>query len=91
MSNDELNESLFEFPCEFPIKVMGLAADNFDAFVVEIVVRHVGDITDGAVVVRPSRNGKYVAVTVTFEARNQLQLDDLYRELTAHDRILMVL
>lgn len=91
MSNDELNESLFEFPCEFPIKVMGLAADNFDAFVVEIVVRHVGDITEGAVVVRPSRNGKYVAVTVTFEARNQLQLDDLYRELTAHDRILMVL
>jgi putative lipoic acid-binding regulatory protein len=91
VSNDELNESLFEFPCEFPIKVMGLAADNFDAFVVEIVVRHVGDITDGAVVVRPSRNGKYVAVTVTFEARNQLQLDDLYRELTAHDRILMVL
>jgi len=70
---------------------MGLAADNFDAFVVEIVVRHVGDITEGAVVVRPSRNGKYVAVTVTFEARNQLQLDDLYRELTAHDRILMVL
>jgi putative lipoic acid-binding regulatory protein len=91
VSNDELNESLFEFPCEFPIKVMGLAADNFDAFVVEIVVRHVGDITEGAVVVRPSRNGKYVAVTVTFEARNQLQLDDLYRELTAHDRILMVL
>jgi hypothetical protein len=70
---------------------MGLADENFDALVVEIVVRHVGDITEGAVAVRPSRNGKYLAVTVTFEARDQGQLDDLYRELTAHDKVMMVL
>ena len=56
---------------------MGLADENFDALVVEIVVRHVGDITEGAVAVRPSRNGKYLAVTVTFEAQDQGQLDDL--------------
>ncbi len=70
---------------------MGLADENFDALVVEIVVRHVGDITEGAVAVRPSRNGKYLAVTVTFEAQDQGQLDDLYRELTAHDKVMMVL
>lgn len=70
---------------------MGLATENFDVLVVEIVVRHVGDITEGAVAVRPSRNGKYVAVTVTFEAQNQQQLDDLYRELTANERVVMVL
>jgi putative lipoic acid-binding regulatory protein len=70
---------------------MGLADADFDAFVAEIVIRHVGDINEGAVAVRPSKNGKYVSVTITFEARGQDQLDDLYRELSAHERILMVL
>lgn len=85
------NESVFEFPCEFPLKAMGLAEDDFDAFVVAIVKRHVGDINEGAVAVRPSRNGKYVSVTVKFEAHNQEQLDALYRELSGNDRVLMVL
>ncbi len=70
---------------------MGVAENNFDALVVEIVMRHIGDINEGAVAIRPSRNGKYVSVTVTFEAQGQHQLDELYRELSAHDRILMVL
>ncbi|MFT4563420.1 MAG: putative lipoic acid-binding regulatory protein [Gammaproteobacteria bacterium] len=91
MVNDPSNDSVFEFPCDFPIKAMGLASENFDALVVEIVARHVGDIREGAIALRSSKNGKYLAVTITFEARDQLQLDDLYRELSAHERILMVL
>lgn len=92
MSDAEASESSgFEFPCDFPIKVMGLADNDFDALVVGIVIRHVGDIKEGAVAVRASRNGKYVSVTVTFEARDQAQLDALYRELSGHERILMVL
>ena len=55
------------------------------------VIRHVGDINEGAVAIRPSKNGKYVSVTVTFEAQGKEQLDELYRELSAHERILMVL
>ena len=66
-------------------------AERDYAFVVGIVSSHVGDINEGAVAVRASRNGKYVSVTVTFEARNQEQLDALYRELSGHERILMVL
>ena len=89
MSDDD--QTLFEFPCSFPIKVMGLAEDDFDALVAEIVIRHVGDINEGAVAIRPSKNGKYVSVTVTFEAQGKEQLDELYRELSAHERILMVL
>lgn len=89
MSDDD--QTLFEFPCSFPIKVMGLAEDDFDALVAEIVIRHVGDINEGAVAIRPSKNGKYVSVTVTFEAQGKDQLDELYRELSAHERILMVL
>ncbi len=91
MNSDKSRESVFEFPCDFPIKVMGLADDNFDALVVEIVMRHVGGLKEGAIVVRPSRKGKYVSVTVTFEAQGQRQLDELYRELSGHARILMVL
>ena len=70
---------------------MGLADDHFDALVVEIVMRHVGDLKEGAVAARASRNGKYVSVTVTFEAQGQEQLDELYRELSGHARIIMVL
>jgi len=70
---------------------MGLATDDFDALVAEIVIRHVGGINEGAVAIRASRNGKYVSVTVTFRAQGQDQLDALYRELSGHERILMVL
>ena len=91
MSEETESTGAFDFPCDFPIKAMGLADDDFDALVVGIVIRHVGDINEGAVAVRGSRNGKYVSVTVTFEARDQAQLDALYRELSSHERILMVL
>ncbi len=83
--------SLFEFPCQFPLKVMGKAVNDFDAYVVEIVRRHVPGLTEGAVHSHLSRNGNYVSVTVTFEASSQEQLDALYRELTGSDRTLMVL
>lgn len=83
--------SLLEFPCEFPVKVMGLAEDGFDLLVAELVRRHVPDLGEGAVSVRPSRGGRYISVTVTVVARSQGQLDSLYRELTAHPRVMMAL
>ena len=90
MSNEERTTAL-EFPCDFPIKVMGLTEGDFDTLVVSIVQRHVGPLAEGAVAVRASRAGKYVSVTVTVRAESQLQLDDLYRELTGHERVVMVL
>ena len=84
-------ETLLEFPCRFAIKAMGLATPEFDATVVEIVRRHAPDLGEGAVQVRPSSGGKYLAVTVTIEARSRDQLDAIYRELTAHKQILMSL
>jgi hypothetical protein len=85
------SDTLLEFPCQFPIKVMGLAGPDFDTVVVEIVRRHVTDLDDSAVRVKPSREGKYIALTITFEAQSKTQLDGLYMELSAHERILMVL
>jgi len=84
-------DALFQFPSAFSIKVMGLAAPDFDALVVEIVRRHVPGLGEGAVRVRPSSGGKYLAVTVSFQAESRAQLDDLYRELSGHPRVLMSL
>lgn len=85
------NESLLEFPCQFPIKVMGRHSENFDAVVVEIVRRHVPDIHEGAVTTRPSKAGNYLSVTVVIEATSRAQLDAIYLGLTAHPDVLMAL
>ncbi len=84
-------ETLMEFPCHFPIKAMGLATDDFDALVVELILRHVDKINEGAVKSKTSSSGKYISVTVTFEVHSQEQLDNVYRELTGHERVLTTL
>lgn len=83
--------SLLQFPCVFPIKVMGLAADDFDALVYSLVLRHAPQLAENAIRTRPSSGGKYLAVTVTLQAESQQQVDAIYRELTGCDRIVMVL
>ena len=77
------------FPCRFAIRAMGLDQDDFDALVVEIVRRHCPDIHEGAVTTKPSRNGKYVSVKVVIDAQSREQLDAIYDDLTAHERVLM--
>jgi putative lipoic acid-binding regulatory protein len=77
------------FPCDFQVKAMGLSEPGFDALVVEIVRRHCGDIREGAVSSKPSKNGKYVSVTVSFQAESMDQLNAIYDELTAHEKVLM--
>lgn len=80
---------LLQFPARFPLKVMGRGDGDFETLVVDIVNRHVEGELD--VKVRPSRDGNFIAVTVTFEAHSKDQLDALYRELTGHERVLMAL
>ena len=84
-------DSLLEFPCDFAVKVLGHAEDDFDELVVDIVRRHVSVLGEGAVAVKESRGGKYLSVTVSLVAESRAQLDRLYTELSAHERILMVL
>lgn len=85
------DDQLMEFPCHFSVKAMGLAEDDFDALVVSLVREHVDDLHEGAVSIKPSAAGKYLSVTVTFEAESREQLDDIYRSLTGHERVLMAL
>lgn len=91
MSTLNEHETLLEFPCDFPVKAMGLAVDGFDLQVTELVRRHAPDLDEGAVRTRPSQGGKYLAVTITVRATSRAQLDAIYRELTACEAVLMAL
>ncbi len=84
-------ETLLEFPCEFPIKVMGKADNAFEKTALSIFTKHIPDIKENALTIRPSSNGTYVSITLTFTATSQKQLDDIYLELSAHPDVLMAL
>jgi putative lipoic acid-binding regulatory protein len=86
-----MSETLFEFPCDFPIKVMGRRTDDFRSLVLGIVQKHTGDIDPANIEERPSKDGKYLSLTCTFKAQSKDQLDALYRELTTCERVLIVL
>lgn len=85
------NQSLLEFPCEIAVKAMGHNHPEFELVVVEIVRRHFAGLGEGAVNTRASRGGKYISVTVKVEAQNRPQIDALYRELSAHEAVVMLL
>jgi len=83
--------SLLEFPCDFPLKVMGLSHDDFARTVLDVVLRHAPDFDPAAMETRASSKGKYLSVTITIRAVSKAQLDDLYRELSGHKMVAMVL
>jgi len=84
-------ESPLQFPCEFPIKAMGKSGCNLDMVVVEIVRRHVPDLTEGAVYSRASTQGNYVSVTVMVNATSRAQLDAIYQDLVECETVIMAL
>ncbi|MNC94281.1 hypothetical protein D3C83_110950 [compost metagenome] len=83
--------SLLDFPCDFPIKVMGRKAPGFAQAVTEIVRRHAPDFDPASVEMRPSRQGRYLSVTCVVRATSREQLDALYQELCDHPWVVMVL
>ena len=82
-SDQNEEETLFEFPCEFAIKAMGKTCTEMEVAVIEIMNRHVPDMCEGALKTRPSSKGTYTAITVTIQAQSKGQLDAIYMELTA--------
>ncbi len=85
------DETLLEFPCDFPIKMMGRDTPEFHSAARKIIEKHAGPLDDNAIQSNLSRNGRFVSITVTVNARSQQQLDDIYREVTAHEDVLMAL
>lgn len=85
------DQSLIEYPSEFPIKVMGLMQESFAQTIVEVVVLHDPTFHAGKMEMRPSTKGTYLSLTVTVLAINREQLDNLYRDLSSHPMVKMVL
>lgn len=83
--------SLITFPSIFPIKVMGANRDDFEGLVLEIIQKHASIATERKVTTRLSRGGRFLSVTVHIMAESQEQLDAIYEELSAHERVLMML
>ncbi|MBA3033853.1 MAG: DUF493 family protein [Gammaproteobacteria bacterium] len=84
-------ETLLEFPCDFPLKVMGATRDGFAQAIVEVVLRHAPDFEAASVEMRPSKAGNYLSLTCTIRATSKPQLDALYRELSGHPWVKIVL
>lgn len=78
-----------QFPCAFEIKAMGIDDGRFHEVVIEIIRQHCDAIQDGSVRTRASSGGKYVSVSIVIEASSRAQLDAIYDDLTAHDKVLM--
>jgi putative lipoic acid-binding regulatory protein len=85
------DQSPLRFPCDFPVKVMGRAGAGFAQAILEVVLRHAPDFDAASMEMRPSSKGGYLSLTCTVRAVSREQLDALYRELTAHPMVKVVL
>ena len=83
--------TLLEFPCDFPLKIMGANTADFAQTIALVVAKHAPDFDSAAMEMRPSKAGNYLALTCTVRAVSQAQLDALYRELTANPMVKVVL
>jgi putative lipoic acid-binding regulatory protein len=84
-------QTLLQFPCQFPIKVMGRSGDEFEFAVVQILRRHIPNLAEGAIRRRDSKQNNYAALTVVVDAQSREQLDAIYQDLSACEHILMAL
>ncbi|MGV8804725.1 MAG: YbeD family protein [Polaromonas sp.] len=84
-------DSLIEYPSLFPIKVMGVKADGF-VHAISLIAHHFDPTFDAATIeLRESKAGNYLGVTITVTATSREQLDELYRTLSTHPMVKVVL
>ncbi len=91
MTTEENKESPLHFPCDFVIKVFGLASDQFELEAITLIRKHITELREDAIRSRPSKDGKYLALSITITAESKDQLDAIYRELSASPHVLMAL
>lgn len=84
-------QSLIEYPSDFPIKVMGRAHPDFSSTLTELVLQFDSGFDPATVEMRPSKGGNYIGLTFTVRATSREQLDNLYRALHAHPMVTIVL
>jgi len=84
-------ESLIQYPTDFPIKIVGDNQEGFEAAITQVLRTHAPDFDITSIQVRESRAGKYLSISATIHARSRAQLDALYLELTSHPMVRVVL
>ena len=89
--SDPRKDSLIEYPCRFPIKVMGAMVDGFADALAEVAREFDPDFDAATMELRPSKGGNYLGVTITITATSREQLDGLYLRLTGHPMVKIVL
>lgn len=89
--NIKLEDSLIDYPCDFPIKIFGQSQQGFAQAVIEVVSHHDPDFQAGTIEMKSSSKARYVSLTCTVRATSREQLDALYQELCDHPMVVMVL
>lgn len=87
----EQEETLIEFPTDFPIKVMGETHDDFASTIIELIRVHTTEFDASRVEMRASSGGRYISLTCTVFVTSKPQLDDIYRALSSHPAVKYVL
>lgn len=88
---DVRKDSLIEYPSRFPIKVMGLRVEGFVPTMAEVARSFDPTFDAASIEQRESSGGKYLGLTLTITATSRTQLDDLYRALSSHPMVKVVL
>ena len=91
MSKNQQKETFFEFPCQFPIKVMANPQKETVEFILSVFEKYIPNHDKIDFNTKESKTGKYISITAIFEAESKDQLDKIYTEISAHPEVHMVL
>jgi putative lipoic acid-binding regulatory protein len=89
--NQQTEKPLIDFPCDFPIKVMGETHETFAEMMITVIRQHSPAFDASRVEMRASSTGKYISLTCLVTVDSQMQLDNVYRALTSHPLVKYVL
>ena len=84
-------DNLIEYPTDFPLKIMGAAHDDFASTVTAVIIEHDPEFHEGKLSMRPSSKGNYIGLTAIVRATSHEQLDNIYRALTSHPMVKIVI
>lgn len=91
VNKPNISDSLLTFPCDFSIKVMGLANETFESAVLTIIKKHVSELKEDSLHTRLSENKRYLSITIKIIAESKEQLDAIYTELSSCEQVLVAL
>lgn len=86
-----MGEELLEFPCDYEVKAMGYAGDDFEDHIVGVVTRHASLAEPRQISSKSSSGGRYLSVTVSVRARSREHLELIYAELKKDERVVFML